>query len=194
LVHLRLAETNYRHTSLNTLVIDANPQIARVHAARTLDTEFWTRFMELSLMPQLGDRIRRRIIVTSTSSDSHTWNLVFLQLLLEEAGHAVFNLGACVPDTLLMEEGRAQRPDLIVISSVNGHGYHDGLRVIKLLRGSAELTRVPVIIGGKLGIGGPDPQRNQALLAAGFDAVFEGQADSEDFLAMIKAMPVVVST
>ncbi|MEV7414429.1 cobalamin B12-binding domain-containing protein [Streptomyces sp. NPDC089919] len=113
-------------------------------------------------------------VVTSTSSDAHTWNLIYLELLLREWGHRVTNLGACVPDELLIGSCREQRPDLIVISSVNGHGANDGLRVIRQLRGTEELARTPVVIGGKLGTAGNGaaawaPQ----LREAGFDAVFD---------------------
>ncbi|BAU88404.1 methylaspartate mutase [Streptomyces laurentii] len=52
----------------------------------------------------------RRVLVSSVSSDSHTWNLVFLQLLLEDLGHEVTNIGACVPDELLIAECRRHRP------------------------------------------------------------------------------------
>ncbi|MGW7413543.1 cobalamin-dependent protein, partial [Streptomyces sp. NPDC054863] len=58
----------------------------------------------------------RRVLVSSVSSDSHTWNLVYLQLVLEELGHEVRNIGACVPDDLLLEECLAHRPALVVIS------------------------------------------------------------------------------
>jgi len=113
------------------------------------------------------------IVVTSTSSDAHTWNLVYLQLLLEESGHRLTNLGACVPDAVLVRTARQQRPDLVVISSVNGHGRHDGLRVIRALRACPELADTPVVIGGKLDvIGGADGGAAVDLIAAGFNGVF----------------------
>ncbi|WP_435798509.1 cobalamin B12-binding domain-containing protein [Streptomyces decoyicus] len=119
---------------------------------------------------------------------------MFLQLLLEEAEHEVVNLGPCVPDEMLVREAVDRRPGLIVISSVNGHGHHDGLRAIERLRATPELARTPVVIGGKLGIGGPDPERNYALRAAGFHAVFEGGRDDPDnLLALIDALPSSVS-
>ncbi|MFC9409954.1 cobalamin B12-binding domain-containing protein [[Kitasatospora] papulosa] len=150
--------------------------------------------MELSRIPMPDNPVRRRIIVTSTSSDSHIWNLVFLQLLLEEAGHEVANLGPCVSDNMLVSEALGRRPDLIVVSSVNGHGHHDGLRAINRLRRTPVLARTPVVIGGKLGIGGPDPQRSQTLLTAGFQAVFEGgQGDPEGLLTLIDVLPSTVS-
>jgi methylaspartate mutase sigma subunit len=114
------------------------------------------------------------VVVTSVASDSHTWNLVYLQLLLEELGHRVRNLGACVPDELLIEECRRERPDLVVVSTVNGHGFFDGTRLITRLRDVPELAGLPTVIGGMLGIAGPGgAQRLDQLRAAGFDGVFE---------------------
>ncbi|MFI5620500.1 cobalamin B12-binding domain-containing protein [Streptomyces sp. NPDC051567] len=119
--------------------------------------------------------MRRRnvnILLTGTASDSHTWNLVYLQLFLEELGHSVSNLGPCVTDELLTGACAADAPDLVVISSVNGHGYRDGLSAVRALR-RAGLT-VPVVIGGKLGVAGAaDPEQRARLLDAGCDAVFD---------------------
>ncbi|MDH6708765.1 methylaspartate mutase sigma subunit [Kitasatospora sp. MAA19] len=129
------------------------------------------------------------IVVTTMASDSHTWNLVFLQFLLEELGHRVTNLGACVPDALLLSECRRIAPDLIVISSVNGHGHQEGLRVIPVLRACPELRRTPTVIGGKLGIAGADdPDRERTLLAAGFDAVFEDGASVAGFREFVAGL------
>ncbi|MFD5425630.1 cobalamin B12-binding domain-containing protein [Streptomyces sp. NPDC127084] len=131
------------------------------------------------------------IVVTTMASDSHTWNLVFLQLLLEELGHRVTNLGACVPDELLVAECRRIEPDLIVLSSVNGHGFHDGRRVIAALRACPELVRTPTVIGGKLGIAGSGSgttNRQRALLAAGFDGVFEEGGSVLEFQSFVGSL------
>lgn len=114
------------------------------------------------------------IVISGVQSDAHTWNLVFLQLVLEEMGHTVTNLGPCVPDQLLADECAERCPDLIVLSSVNGHGFQDGMRSIQQLRARAELINTPVVIGGKLGLTGPvgATERATALAQAGFDAVF----------------------
>jgi methylaspartate mutase sigma subunit len=130
----------------------------------------------------------RTVLVSSVASDAHTWNLVYLQLVLEELGCRVINLGACVPDRLLLAECRNQQPDLLVLSSVNGHGYQDGLRVIEKLH--AALPQLPVVIGGKLGIAGRDPDRADALRAAGAAGVFEqGDAGIEPFTRFVRALP-----
>jgi len=114
-----------------------------------------------------------RIVVSSVSSDAHMWNLVYLQLLLEESGHEVTNLGVCPPDGTVMDACRgADRPDLLVLSTVNGHGHLDGLRLIRALRRDPELAALPVVIGGKLGVRGADAEEGRRLLDAGFDAVF----------------------
>ncbi|WBB80963.1 cobalamin-dependent protein [Micromonospora sp. WMMD882] len=118
------------------------------------------------------------IIISSVSSDAHTWNLVFLQLLLQEWGHRTTNLGPCVPEELLAEECARRRPDLVVVSTVNGHGFHDGLRLIRTIRRSADTARLPVVIGGKLGLtaGEGAVERTGRLVAAGYRAVFDADA------------------
>ncbi|MFB6840743.1 cobalamin B12-binding domain-containing protein [Streptomyces sp. NPDC056361] len=131
---------------------------------------------------------RRRCVLSSVSSDSHTWNLVFLQLLLEEHGYQVENLGACVPDDLLLEVCLARIPDAVVISTVNGHGGLDGIRLARRLRAEPTLAGVPMMIGGKLGLQGTADAASQAeLIAAGFDAVFEAGSgpDVSAFLAYL---------
>ncbi|WP_233168753.1 MULTISPECIES: cobalamin B12-binding domain-containing protein [Streptomyces] len=119
--------------------------------------------------------MRRRsltILLTGTASDSHTWNLVYLRLFLEERGHRVRCLGPCVPDELLVAACTESAPELVVISSVNGHGYRDGLSAVRSLR-SAGLG-LPVVVGGKLGVAGrTDPAQRALLLEAGCDAVFD---------------------
>ncbi|PYC78622.1 methylaspartate mutase [Streptomyces tateyamensis] len=134
----------------------------------------------------VADR-RPTVVVSGVASDSHTWNLVFLQLLIEELGYQVVNLGPTVPDELLVEECQELAPALIVLSSVNGHGFQDGLRVAGKLRDCQELAATPLVIGGKLGIGGEQNERQIGeLLAAGFDAVFQdgatGLADFQRFI------------
>jgi methylaspartate mutase sigma subunit len=124
------------------------------------------------------DRRRPTIVVTTVASDSHTWNLVFLQLFLEELGYHVVNLGPCVPDDLLLQRCREIRPAAVVVSSVNGHGHQDGLRVIRRLRADDLLAATPVAIGGKLGVDGGTTSHAAELLAAGFDAVFEDGAQT----------------
>jgi methylaspartate mutase sigma subunit len=125
--------------------------------------------------------LRRPVIVSSMASDSHTWNLIFLQLLIEELGFDVVNLGACVPDEVIEAECLARNPAMLVLSSVNGHGYQDGLRVITRLRGRPELAGTPMIIGGKLGISADSRAANvEALLTAGFDAVHDDRPDGPD--------------
>ncbi|MCX4769692.1 cobalamin-dependent protein [Streptomyces sp. NBC_01260] len=143
-----------------------------------------------SAVSAAGDR-RGTVVVTTVASDSHTWNLVFLQLLIEELGYQVINLGPCVPDQVLVDACRETAPDLVVISSVNGHGHQDGLRVIDALRACGELTSTPVVIGGKLGVAG---QQSDAaigeLISAGFDAVFDdASTTTREFSRFVGALP-----
>ncbi|MEU0529674.1 cobalamin B12-binding domain-containing protein [Amycolatopsis tolypomycina] len=137
---------------------------------------------------------RRTVIVSSMASDSHTWNLVYLELLVGELGFDVVNLGACVPDELLESECLSRRPAMLVLSSVNGHGHQDGLRVIRRLRALPELRGLPVVIGGKLGVGGAlTAEETAQLLLAGFDAVFDDQQGAGAFRRFAATLPAGVT-
>ena len=130
-----------------------------------------------------------RILLSTTSSDSHTWNLMFLQLLLEEYGHEVLNLGPCVPDDLLVATARSHRPSAIVISTVNGHGRIDGARVAQAVRRDPEIGQLPMMIGGKLGIEGTSSDDEVSrLLEAGFDAVFTGDVRPDELPTTLSRM------
>lgn len=129
------------------------------------------------------------VVLASTASDSHTWNLVYLQLLLREWGNNVTNLGPCTPDALLLDTCRALRPDLVVISSVNGHGFTEGRRVIRALRACPGLRDTPVAIGGLLGTGAEDAgAETAALLDAGFDLVADGPEALTAFRRLVGAL------
>ncbi|GAA2469357.1 cobalamin B12-binding domain-containing protein [Actinocorallia cavernae] len=134
------------------------------------------------------------VIVTGLASDAHTWNLVFIQLLLEDLGHEVVNLGPCVPEEEIVESCAKHQPDLLVISSVNGHGCRDAKPLIGSLRARPDLDGLPVVIGGKLGIS-QDRQEEQAreLMAAGFDAVFQDGVDLASFETFVGALPKEVT-
>lgn len=139
-------------------------------------------------MPKYHSR-SGKFVVSSVSSDAHTWNLVFLQLMLEERGHEVVNLGACVPDRVIVESCLEVRPDVLVISTVNGHGHLDGLRLIRVLRAHPGLEGLRVVIGGKLGVRGDAESHGDELVAGGYDAVFEsedGLAEFGDFLRELR--------
>lgn len=112
---------------------------------------------------------------------------MFLQLLLEEQECHVVNLGACVPVDVLVAECLRHHPDVIVISTVNGHGHFDGTSAVTALRAQPRLRDVRVVIGGKIGTLGADNDRYaQGLLDAGFDAVFLDRP-LDDFTTFVRA-------
>ena len=133
------------------------------------------------MKPGLSLAPRRRFVLSSVPSDAHMWNLVVLQLFIEEMGHEVVNLGVCVPVDVLVARCRAEQPDCVVISTVNGHGYIDGVSVIDALRADPECADLLVVIGGTLGVVG-DRNTDLAgdLLDHGYDAVFPVAAGETD--------------
>ncbi|MFJ7416661.1 cobalamin B12-binding domain-containing protein [Streptomyces sp. NPDC098077] len=110
------------------------------------------------------------VIISGTRSDSHTWNLIYLQRLLEEQGNQVRNIGPCVPVPLLLRECLSQPADLLVLSSVNGHGFDDGLATAPVLR--REVGGLRMVIGGKLTTGQCSASVRDRLLDSGFDEAF----------------------
>lgn len=123
-----------------------------------------------------------KAVVCSISSDAHTWNLVYLQLLLEDLGFDVRNLGACTEVADLMKLCRTEPPALVVVSTVNGHGHIEGPAYAGAVRSLPGCRDTKVVIGGKLGIDGAGDRHTAALLAAGFDAVFSpGEAELARF-------------
>lgn len=114
-----------------------------------------------------------RVLLTTVASDAHTWNLVYLSLLLHENGYDVTTLGACPPVPTVVAAAQDLRPSAIVVSTVNGHGCIDGAPLIQALRSAPWCQDVPVAIGGKLGIAGDIQQQQVArLYGVGCDRVF----------------------
>ncbi|MFJ5631818.1 cobalamin B12-binding domain-containing protein [Streptomyces goshikiensis] len=125
-----------------------------------------------------------RCLLSTVESDSHIWNLVYLQKLLEENGAQVQNLGACTPVGDVVRAVSESRPDLLVVSSVNGHGLH-GARV--LLSALRELRLdVPSVVGGKLTTAESDNDRTRrTLLTHGYTDVFTGEDSINRFLTFL---------
>lgn len=132
---------------------------------------------------------RPRAVVSTISSDAHTWNLVYLQLVLEEHGFAVRNLGCCVPVEELVAGCLEVRPRLLALSTVNGHGLIEAPEYIREIRRHPELRELVVVIGGKLSVGGtlPDGDR-EGLLALGFDGVFPAGDHRDAFSSFLTGL------
>lgn len=128
----------------------------------------------------------KKVLLTSISSDAHTWNLIFIQLLLEYHGYDVVNLGACVPDELVLETLHNGSFDAIAVSTVNGHGYIDGVRLIDRIRSDKRVNSIPAVIGGKIGISGKDDVKHiNELYSHGFDAVYVDDVNANDFIGYL---------
>jgi methylmalonyl-CoA mutase cobalamin-binding subunit len=135
----------------------------------------------------------KRVVVSGIPSDSHSWSLVFLQLLLEEHCCAVTNLGPCTPIELVVQTCLDQRPDALIVSTVNGHGHIEGRELIEAVRRHPSLARMTAVIGGKLGTLGPGNVRFASpLLDAGYDAVFAEGDRPQGLIDMLCGTPAAV--
>ena len=128
-------------------------------------------------------------LLCSVPSDSHMWNLVALQLVIEEMGHRVVNLGPCTPIDQVIGACLGERPDCVVVSTVNGYGHVDGARLIVALRSDPRLASLPAVIGGKLGVHGDrDAGLGVDLRRLGYDATFSvGAADAHSAMAAFRS-------
>lgn len=125
-----------------------------------------------------------RCLLTTVESDSHFWNLIYLEKLLEEHGAVVHNLGACTPTGLVVEELAAYRTDLLVVSSVNGHGYYGARELLSRIHLAG--LDVPCVVGGKLTTAAADNDRvRRDLLAHGFTDVFVEEDAVDRFRAFL---------
>ncbi|MFF8599735.1 cobalamin B12-binding domain-containing protein [Streptomyces sp. NPDC015232] len=121
-----------------------------------------------------------RCLVSTVESDAHIWNLVYLQKVLEEHGATVLNLGSCTPVAEVLDGIATFRPDLLVVSSVNGHGHH-GARVL-LTEVRRRGLEVPCVVGGKLTTAESDNDRvRRDLLSLGYTDVFTGEDSIDRF-------------
>lgn len=125
-----------------------------------------------------------RCLLATVESDSHTWNLIYLQKVLEEHGAVVRNLGCCTPVDELVTGVEHWHPDIVVVSTINGHGHH-GVRVLLQRLRSVGLD-VPVVVGGRLSTDTADDERiRRDLLQRGCADVFLGHGAVERFLSFL---------
>lgn len=115
----------------------------------------------------------QKVVLSSTSSDSHTWNLVYLELLMRELGFDVVNLGACVASSKVIQACHRHHPFILVLSSVNGLGHIKGTELIQEIRKMTLLHKMKVVLGGKLTLNGTlTDQERKKLIQSGFDAIY----------------------
>jgi len=137
---------------------------------------------------QSPEKAGKRAVLATVPSDSHMWNMVYIELLLQEHGWDVINLGACTPPELTVETCLKEKPDMLVITSVNGHGHIGGRKVIGQIRSHTELDYMPAVIGGKLGtLGANNKVFADPLVSAGYSAVFLENEGVEPFTEFIEA-------
>lgn len=136
-----------------------------------------------------------RAVLCTIPSDSHSWNLVFLELFMRERGVEVINLGVCTPLEKICDSIRANFPDLVVVSSVNGHACIEGPVIMRRLKGAFGSSCPPVVLGGKVGVrGAENVVYRQGLLDDGFSEVYcecggdDGTIAFEQYLCKLRSI------
>jgi methylmalonyl-CoA mutase cobalamin-binding subunit len=125
-----------------------------------------------------------RFVVSGVRDDARAENLIYLQRTLQDHGHEVINLGAGLPDQDVVDACLGARPDVLVISTLDGRRYRDVARRVRTVRGHVALASLRVVFGGRLSPE-DDPDagavRARELTEGGYDAVFECAADLDEF-------------
>jgi methylaspartate mutase sigma subunit len=130
--------------------------------------------------------IQEKVLLTTIASDSHGWNLVFMEMFLQEKGWPALNLGTCVPAEMVVKCCGEGEIDLVVVSTVNGHGWMEGLELAGRIQAELGEQRPWLAIGGKLGVSAAEEEaRAEELRRAGYDGVFYGPSALEEFTVFL---------
>jgi methylmalonyl-CoA mutase cobalamin-binding subunit len=79
-----------------------------------------------------------------------------------------------------------EKPSLVALSSVNGHGRVEAIEALDALRGAGCVPGTPIVIGGKLTTSvDSDSVAQEQLLDAGFSGVFTGASALAEFDAFL---------
>lgn len=128
-----------------------------------------------------------KALLATIPSDAHCWNLIYLQLILEENGFQVHNLGPCTPMDKIEKACYSLRPDFIIISTVNGHGCIEGKKVLERVKNIPHMTKTPIYIGGKLSTStNLSYMYAMELELAGFTKAFYENEPVTEFISRIK--------
>ncbi|MEU9919202.1 hypothetical protein [Streptomyces sp. NPDC051001] len=73
-------------------------------------------------------------LLAGAPAGPEAWQLLHLQLTLEETGHQVTNLGAHVPEELVAHACRTHQPDLVLLACSGRHAQHEATRLSGILR------------------------------------------------------------
>ncbi|MDV8022647.1 cobalamin B12-binding domain-containing protein [Rhodococcus sp. IEGM 1330] len=118
--------------------------------------------------------VSRRVLIVTTPSDVHSWNLVFLSLVVRDAGMSCRIVGPASQLDEIVVGAEEFAPDVVLVSTINGHGEFEAADVLNALREVCD-PHVPVLIGGILGVSHElRSSRRSALLSMGYTEVFEG--------------------
>lgn len=127
---------------------------------------------------------RPKVLLAGPPADAHTWNLIYLELLLQENGFCVTNLGPNVAHALLFETLTQKPHDLVVMSCLNGSVKQEGLALMEE-RSSRTRGGEIFVIGGALQEQEDINGTQRALMQAGFLDAFLNESDPSRFVRFL---------
>ncbi len=94
------------------------------------------------------DKIGRRLISSTVSSDLHEVGIQMITDYFEMEGWDTYYLGANMPAGDLIEAIKDQKADLLALSMTIPYHISEGKELIKAIRTDDEIATLPVIVGG----------------------------------------------
>lgn len=91
----------------------------------------------------------RRAVVCTVEEEMHEMAVLCVQLILEEKGWKVFNLGAHTPFYAVTDAMEKHGPELVCISSTTNMALSRNAREYAQFRAEAEKRNVRVVLGGE---------------------------------------------
>ena len=138
---------------------------------------------------------KKTALLVTVPSDSHSWNLVFMEFLLSDLGYKVENLGPNTPMPEVVDWLNQEYCDMVVVSTVNGHGYIEGAELARRIRSETGFSG-GLYLGGKICTENDHATiagYSKMLKASGFDRVFDDSVTNsfDEFQELVtQTMPV----
>jgi len=114
-----------------------------------------------------------KVLLCVLGNDIHVVANRMLDLICRERGCVTVNLGALTPADEVIEAVADNRPDLLLVSTLNGQGYPEASRLMASIKENIQAAYRPAIwLGGNLFVGDYNDSEKQRYLDLGFDKVY----------------------
>lgn len=128
----------------------------------------------------------KTIVMGVIGADVHAVGNAILDYAFTQAGFKVVNLGVMVSQKEFIDAAKESNADIIVVSSLYGHGEID-CRGLKEKCDESGLSDVKLYVGGNIVVGKTDfDEVKKRFLAMGFDRVYPPGTSPDETISHMK--------